>query len=580
MFVCKACGYQTPQALEFCPRCKKRIEFSKAEIEELVLAFSEAVKNREYESVVQFCKILAEAGHTDSEREYGRMLEKGELVLRDYDEAMKFFMRAAKKNEPYSAYRYSRLVSRGNERAGNFWLLYSAYLGCPEAYPKAAELLSKGGFENDANHFYLLAAQHDDVDSIVELAARHYKGIGMPPSAEYAKWYMDKLSFPPLFSLKLAYKLKGVIPREPDGEIYDCEPFVTRLSGEAAKCGFKEAYFTLIKKLSELGRGDSMTVLGTLLADGEGCEKNVGEAIRVFTEAASLGSYQAYMCLAELFRGTDGVGREPELVKRYLEAAGKLGCNQAYAELGELYLSGELFEKDYKMAEFYFRRASDGGINEAGVKADEIASAREKFYKDGVRLLSDNAEKAFKAFAISAAMGYVKAPMKLAECYLKGVGVKADRKAAFYWYRTAVDFGDERAYYPLGLCYFGGIGVNRDLRRAKSALMRAASIGSDGAKVALKQLYEARASALAQKLYSRGMRLIYQKKFVEAKQSFELAVELKSKKSNYALGCIYEFGLGLACDRQLAAKFYDDAYKLGFVDKNSKYKKIILKLIR
>ena len=336
MIVCKKCNYEALLASEKCPKCGAPIALNERETAEYLERLSLAKQKKEYEAYVEYTKILAWSGHTESEREYGRMLEKGDLVTRDYDEAMRFFYRAAKKHDAFAAYRYSRLVSRANDDAGRFWLLYAAVLGSPDAYPKAAELLSKECFEADANHFYILSAKHDDVDSIIEIATRYYKGIGVPKSSAYAKWYMEKLKFPPLYSLKLLYKLKGIPSEEPPEELYDKESLIRRLMREALKLEFREAYFILVKLHAELENVESMTVLGTLLADGIGCEKDVSEAITVFTEAAALGSSDAYVCLAKIFLD-DGYGQKsPELAIRYLEGAVKLESGEAAFMLGEL----------------------------------------------------------------------------------------------------------------------------------------------------------------------------------------------------------------------------------------------------
>ena len=158
MIVCKKCGYEALIATEACQRCGAVIELSEKEISEYLEKLDAAKRRKEYEASVEYSKILAWAGHTESEREYARMLEVGNLVERNFDESMRFYYRAAKKYDAYSAYRYSRLVSRANDKLGELWLLFSALLSCPDAYPDAAKLLSKECFEADANHFYILSA--------------------------------------------------------------------------------------------------------------------------------------------------------------------------------------------------------------------------------------------------------------------------------------------------------------------------------------------------------------------------------------------------------------------------------------
>ncbi len=580
MITCKSCKYEISTLSGTCPRCKSALVFSDSDLREIYLMFCEAKKNKDGNLVTEYAKILTAASYTDAEREYGIMLEKGELTERNLDEAMKCFLSAAKKGDAFSAYRYSRLVSISSDAASHFWLLYSATLGCADSYPDAAEYLSKCGYEVDANHFYRLAAALDDIDSIVELAKRYYKGIGVSVSHEYAKWYMEMLKFPPLSALKLAYKLRQTKSSEPPSELYDKEPLLKRLSDEAFKLGFHEPYFRLNEMLSLLGNTESMTLVGTLLADGIGCKKNTGEAVRILTEAAAKGSAEAYLCLYTVFISEDYEKHDAELAFHYLESAGKLGDADAYFKLGKIYEEGKLVKKDYVLAEKYYLKGFDGGIKEAKEAALKINAERERLFEKGLSLEKSEPESAFRAFAIATAMGHKRSQMKLAACYLQGRGVKPDRTRAFMWYESAANVGDERAFYPLGLCYALGIGVNRDFKKARENLKHAAELGYADAKTALKKLYEKKKKHLARSLYSRGMQLLYNKKFGIALSSFKLSAELGLAKAVFAVGTFYEFGISMPTDRSKAMLCYAEAKERGFTDKNSNLKRAVLKLIR
>ena len=177
-------------------------------------------------------------------------------------------------------------------------------------------------------------------------------------------------------------------------------------------------------------------------------------------------------------------------------------------------------------------------------------------------------------------MGHPGAGLRLADCYLKGTGTKKDRHAAFYCYKAASDSGDKNALYPLGLCYAMGIGTALDFKLAKETLQMARANGSEGATIALKKLFESKKRKLRDSLYSRGMRLIYQKKYSAARRALELASELDSAMACYALGCIYEFGLEVTTDRLKASVCYNEAHKLGFSDTGSAFKRRILKLLK
>jgi TPR repeat protein len=391
---------------------------------------------------------------------------------------------------------------------------------------------------------------------------------------------MERLRVPPIYALKLALKLKGVKSEEPQNEIYDKEPLIKRLLSDALRLDVKEVYFKLTEMLAELENVEAMTVLGTLLIDGFGCAVDVDGAITVFTKAAVLGSADAYVCLAKIFLSDEYGDRSPELAIRYLEGAFKLSSPDAAFMLGELYEAGAVCERDFKKAEFYFSAASDLGIAEAKTRADKIVETRNRFFEEANENRKSAPEKAFKAYAIAAAMGHKGAPLKLADAYLRGEGTKRDSGSAYFWYSEAVKLGDDRALYPLGLCYASGVGVNRNFALAKEALFKASRLGSDGAKRALTALYEAKKNKLMQRFYSRAMRQLYGKKIEAASLSFECAGELGKLEAYYILACLYEFGVGIDSDREKSVKYYKIANDGGFSDKDSKYKKLVLKFIR
>ncbi len=580
MITCKECNFEILQIQDTCPRCRRKISFSQSEIRELEGLLDMSRKNREYEAVAEYLRILAGAGITDYERDWGAALEKGDITVRNYESAMDYFLRAAKKHDAYSAYRYSRLAARLNERSGRFWLLYSAFLSCAEAYPAAARELSRSGNEDGANYFYSLAAAHDDVDSIVEMASRYFKGELIQGSSENAKWYMDKLSFPPLYALKLAYKLRGVSPTAPSEVKFDKTAFIRALADEAMKCGFAEAYYKLEATLADMGDIDAMTLTAILLANGDGCRADMPSAIRLFNEAAAGGSAEAYLCLGKIYLSQEGTPRDTALAAQCLEEAGKLGLSEAYDALGDVFAAGDGVPRDYKKAEDFYRRAALGGTPGAGEKADKIVRERDEIYKKAIALTGENPKSAFRGLAIAAAMGHRSAPRRLADCYLKGLGTQRSNSAAYYWYRTAAEGGDEKALYPLGLCLSAGIGTARDYDAAIAVLKSAAELGSEGAHLQIKTLLERKKKKLTRRLYSAAMRLVYQKKYEAARDMLTLAAELGEEKSYYTIGCMYEFGLGSPTDRISANKFYEKSAMLGYFDDKSRYKKAILKLIR
>ena len=580
MIYCKECGYEGIYTGLSCSRCGARIRLDEREIIELKREIRAAKEAGEYETVVEDFLILADMGDTDGEREYAKLLEKGALVPRNIDLAADYFYRAARKNDATSAYRYSRLVSRMNDAAGRFWLSFAAVLGCPAAYLGAADNYAAVGKHDYANHYYYLAASGDDVDAIVKLASRYYNGEGIEKNESYAKWYMDKLTFPPLYAIKMAYKLRSV--RSEEAPAIACKGYdsmIRGLIGEAKRSGFSTAEEYLYGVLAERGDTEAMCELAEhYLFDEDG--KNPNEAIRVLTRAAAGGSARAYTMLGLVYRSGAAVPQNIQLALDSFEHAAKLGNPEAYEYMGDIYHSKDYTGRDVAKACELYELAARGGVHTAEEKAASIRASREGYYYHATRDEATDPERAFRGYVISSMMGCVPAMLKLAECYALGVGTKVDRSLAFEYYKKSAEAGLEEAYFPLGICYSRGVGVAFDFDMAIKNLTRAYKNGDNRAKKELTRLYENKKRHLGNRLYSQAMRLIYQKKFSEAVGVLNVAMEFKHPKAVYALGCLYEFGRGVECDKRYAYELYNAAEKLSFKDTRSKYKSNILRMIK
>ena len=580
MIYCKECGYEGIYTGPVCSQCGARIRLDERELIDLKREIKAAKAAGEYETVVENFLILADMGDTDGEREYAKLLEKGSLVPRDIDLATDYFYRAAKKNDPTSAYRYSRLVSRMNDAAGRFWLAFSAVLGCPAAYLGTAEQYAELGKHDFANHYYYLAASGDDVDAIVKLASRYYSGEGIEQNESYAKWYMDKLTFPPLHAIKMAYRLRSVKAAEAPAIVCkNYDGMIRELIGEAKKQQFPTAEAYLYGLLADRGDSDAMCELAEhYLFDESG--RNPNEAIRVLTRAAASGSARAYTMLGLVYRSGAVVPQNIPLALDSFEHAGKLGNAEAYEYMGDIYHSKDYTGRDIAKAYELYELAASGGVASAGEKAAGIRASREGYYYHAPRDEDTDPERAFRGYAISAMMGCAPAMLKLAECYALGIGTEVDRSLAFDYYKKSVERGLEAAYFPLGICYSRGVGVAFNFDLAVKNLKRALNNGDERAKKELVRLYENKKRHLGDKIYSQAMRLIYQKKFSEAVRVLTVAIDFKHPKAIYTLGCLYEFGRGVECDKRYAYELYTAAEKLSFKDTRSKYKSNILRMIK
>lgn len=581
MIKCKKCGYETTYTGTKCPECHAPYTLTKEEIIELIDRVQRATKIREYDTIVELRHLLADMGHPDSMRIYAQLLENGNIVDRNLDLAMEYFYRAANIGDAFSAYRYSRLAERNNADVAAFWLAYSCVMGCTDAYPAFAAQLSKKGDEESANYYLTLSAEAGNNTSIMTLARRYYNGTGVAKNDQYAKFYLEKFTIPPIRLIKMAFKLRSVKSKSPDSpELTDYDKMLRALANRAHEQGYQNAYHDLIKVLSDRGDAQSTMILGVLELDGVGCSKNVKSAIELFTKSAEAGVSEGYKRLGDMYLIGRDVERDADAALDYYKKAAELGMTNAYENMGDIFHEGKIVEKDIPEALRLYELAADEGHSSARAKADQIKTAREDMYRAGVNYMREKNPEAFRMLYISAFMGYIPAYTKLADCYVLGIGTRRDRHEGYLWYKKAAEAGDNKALLPLGYCYSRGVGTAFNMKAAIDTLIKADAHGIPGAKDEVLELLERKTKRIASSLYSSGMRLIYQRKFEEAKTQLEIAYKLGHPKATYTLACLYEFGLGTPTNRDLAYSIYEESFNMKFRDPKAVYKLKILKMAR
>lgn len=581
MIVCQICGWRGEYESTACPRCKKKIQLSREDIAARTEKIKKALSSRDYETAIENYVILADFGDAASQRELGILLESGDLINRDLDRAMKYFLLAAEQNDAIAAYRYARLASRTSDVAARFWLVYSAVLGCEEAYAEVAERFAAEGDHVHASYYYALAAESGDNDAIVTMAKRYHGGIGTEVSDRYARWYLDKLPIPPFHAIKLAYKLRATEAIEPPRvEFLDFDEFIRALSRDAEKYKYSTAFLKLNEILAERGDTAALSVLGMLYAEGVGCEKNLVIAVSYLERAAAQGNANAYYYLGNLF--TTGKSFEVDInraLSNYSLAADH-GIVEAYETMGDIFSEGKLIARDLARAVELYDKAAAAGIESAKKKSDALKAKREMFFKYAKEAEYLDPAQCFRNSAISTAMGYVPAMMLLAHLYEVGGGTKKDRQRAFFWYNSALEAGDKLAAYEVGRCYAYGIGTAFDYKKATENLQIAIAAGHASAQRELDRLVANRTARISEKSFSTAMRLLYKKNFEPAKVYLDLCVSLGNPKAIYTLGCLHEFGVGVHVDKDYAFSLYEDAYRLKFRDPRAVYKLRVLKMVR
>ncbi|MBO7303600.1 MAG: SEL1-like repeat protein [Clostridia bacterium] len=578
---CKKCGYEAVGIGTRCSECGARLELTRSAVCDQLALLSRAIKDKHYDVAHRGYLALAEDGYVDAEREYAKLCEAGKLVPCDKELAAKYYFSAAKKNDPYSAYRYSHLIKDKDPQAARFWLLFSAMIGCVDSYPDTARDFSECGYEEEAQYFYYLAAMSDDTESIVTLAKRYHGGVLGEVRDDYAKWWLKRLRFPPLYALRLVYNVREATPTEPPApELKNPDGLIRSLIAEADSIGAHTAYFKLVEMLSDNGDTHAEAMLGEALVLGKGCTPDVERAVKILTRSAAHGQREAFVTLGNLYLDGKVTAKNIPLAIDYYRRAGERGSADSYKLIADVYFGGVGVERNIPEALKYYTLAGKGGIEIARLKAEEIIRDREAIYRTAKEKEEDEPEEAFRLYAISCAMGHSGATLKLADCYAKGVGTKINRHGAFIWYKKAMEAGEEKAVFPLAVCYAGGIGINRDFKKARELLIRADRLGERRAERLLVDMLKRKAGKLSGGFYSAAMRLIYAGKIRAAVSNLEIAAELGHAKSIYTLGCMYEFGMGVECNKEEAYALYEKSFALLFRDPRARYKLKVLKMLK
>ncbi len=486
-----------------------------------------------------------------------------------------------KLSEPASLFKHAISLKETNPELSDFYLAFSAINGFAEAYPKVADSLAKTGKDEFANIFYTLASVADDARSSVTMASRYCDGVGTAKNEGYAKWHLERLSVPPIYGIKLAYRLRSVKAVEPppcDGECYT--EMLKYFSSKAEELCVDSALLKISEMLSARGVADATAMLGILILEGRCPSSNSKDGLVKLFTSAEQDSVRASIYLGELYSNNPSYPRDIEKATYYFEKAGALGSYESYERLGDIYSEGILTEKDLARAVKFYDLATREVCDSAYHKADKIKIERKKIYDNAMAVKETWPRESFRLIAISAAMGYPTAALRLADCFYHGKGVAPNRKQAFVWYKEAADGNESNALCPLGLCYKYGIGTRVNFTLAKKYLEEATAAGSKLAERELSDLLNRKLSKLARMTYSSAMRLIYQKKFDAAKNFLSLGIQIADPKAIYTYGCLYEFGIGLPCDKNKAYEYYTLAEQKGFTDDRARHKQMVLRMFK
>ena len=582
MIKCENCGKEYSESLDLCPECAKESELKAEEAERLLKQAEELLNSNDFIGAVDIYKFLAGAGVVAGERALALILERGVLLPRDLDAAIKYYYSAAQKGDPISAYRYAKLIV-GNEERADFWLAFAAIMEYREAYADAYALYSRHRERGTAAYYCSQLAEDGDDDALIEMARRHLYGDGVEQNERQAKWYIERIERTPIHALKLYRRIQAVEGRSVRPKIptfTDRNRIMQRLMEGAKSLGYHKVLLIICEKYRELGAKDADVFLAKLHIEGIEFPANVELGISILENAMTDGCVLAATTLGDLYREGEYVEQSDKTATYYYRLAAKLGGEGYYEKLGDIFHDGILTDPDYALVLSLYQKGAEDGDLACRRKLAAMYEERERNYVEASRLERTNPEEAFPLFKLSVDAGYLPAHARIGWYYERGIGTKVDRKAAYTHYKAAYDAGDKRAIESLGRCYARGIGVAFDFDKASELLQTAREMGSHSADRELFRIYENKKKHMLRSLYSTAMRLYYNKKYDIARSMLETCMQLGLPDATYAIGCLYEFGITTAPDRKIALRFYKKAYEQGYSDPRQYHKQSMLRISR
>lgn len=141
--------------------------------------------------------------------------------------------------------------------------------------------------------------------------------------------------------------------------------------------------------------------------------------------------------------------------------------------------------------------------------------------------------------------GNLQAQCKLAECYLKGIGVTINKAKAFYWFNKAAEQGDKAAQFSLAMCWEFGDGTIENKTEAFRWYQKAAEQENADAQYRLAMCYDE----------GKGTNINKSEAFCWYKR----AAEQGNINAQFSLAMCYEYGDGTAINTDLAFQWYKKA---------------------
>ena len=249
----------------------------------------------------------ANAGDISACAYLGKMYYEGTGVAQNYNEAFKWFQKAADKGIDDACAYLGKMYYEGTGVAQNY---------------------------NEAFKCFQKAADNGVTGAYTWLGVMYYDGQGVAQNYEKAFLWTKKAAENGAAN---AYVGLGVM----------------YCNGQGVVQNYNEA-FKWYQKAADNGAADAYVGLGVMYCKGQGVAKNSNEAFKWFQKAADNGGASAFAYLGDMYYAGDGVAQNyNEALKWYQKAADNGITTGIYYFLADMFYTGKAGITDYSQAKKY-----------------------------------------------------------------------------------------------------------------------------------------------------------------------------------------------------------------------------------
>ncbi len=536
-----------------------------------------------YESAIAPLLLAAQMGESEAATHLGDLYFYGYGVDTDYEQSYYWFSKAAQSNNAYAQYSIAFMYIKGlfvekDDTQVIKWMKLAAENGYTEAQKNMGEYYYYGSFGcrrdmKEAIKWYEMGAKSNEPTCVFTLGLIYEEGDGVQKNIlKAADWYQKgaQAGIP-----SCLYNLgKLIINKEISGE--------------------EEKGFNLIQQAAESGYSFAQNYMGRAYRFGWYVNANPVRATNWFTKAAEQNMPDAMCNLGDMYSYEDGLTIDYEKAFYWYEKAAETKHSRALTELGDMYYAGKGVRQDYQKAMEYYQKACDEGypyafyslgfmywkgqgtlpdkekaqeyLSQAAAMGNESAFqllnrmdheseeekdidpfARQAYLEAQQALADKETEKYINLLSQSANLGYVQALNDLGDLYFNGELAPKHMGKAYEYFLKASQNGSGYGSYSCGFILMkGSSDIPRDIAKGLSMF-----------RLAVEQNYKAATRDLARYYYS----LETEEDNRKALDYYLQYIEYNPKDTDTLLhiGLIYESGLGVPLNIDLARRYYERA---------------------